>query len=97
LHGTDLPLVGNDMPSEEVSAVSAPYCGLADAMEFPSRSVPFRHWMAPSEEPQFAHGLRLFLLEARPSLVCRRFDSKKRSARVIAGDQWSLIGYHGWS
>ena len=28
-----------------------------------------------------------------PSLVCRRFDSKKRSARVIAGDQWSLIGY----
>ena len=28
-----------------------------------------------------------------PSLVCRRFDSKKRSARAIAGDQWSLIGY----
>ena len=24
-----------------------PYCGLADAMEFPSRSVAVRHWMAP--------------------------------------------------
>ena len=47
MHGTDLPLVGNDMPSEEVNAVSAPYCGLADAMEFPSRSVAVRHWMAP--------------------------------------------------
>jgi hypothetical protein len=62
LHGTNLPLVGNDMPSEEVSAVSAPHWGLADAMEFPSRSVAVRHRMATSEEPQFGHGLRLFLL-----------------------------------
>lgn len=66
MHGTDLPLVGNDMPSEEVNAVSAPYCGLADAMEFPPRSVGCPAWdtrVAPSKEPQFITGLRLFLLE----------------------------------
>jgi hypothetical protein len=27
------------MPPEEVSAMSAPYCGLADAMEFPDETA----------------------------------------------------------
>ena len=46
--------------------MSAPYCGLADAMEFPPRSVGCPAWdtrVAPSKEPQFITGLRLFLLE----------------------------------
>ena len=30
------------MPSEEISAVSTPYCGRADAMEFSSRAVAAR-------------------------------------------------------
>ena len=55
--------------------MSAPYCGLADAMEFRSRSVvvqsPKHCRMTASEEPQFITGLRLFLLKDTLSYLIR--------------------------
>ena len=47
LHGTNFPLARSDLPSEEVCAVPAPYCCLADGVEFHSRS--WSTWRRPQD------------------------------------------------
>ena len=56
------------MPSEEISAVSTPYCGRADAMEFSSRAVAARHRMASREEP---HGYFVCHVRVWPTLISK--------------------------
>jgi hypothetical protein len=59
------------MPSEEVSAAAAPYCGPADAVQFR-----FGQWLSgapgwPNEEPQCVDK-RCGSLFVRPSATCRQ-------------------------